>query len=279
MTVPECERLAAGLRELRERTGLSLTGLAAATPYSKSSWDRYLKGRALAPRQAVEHLCRLASEPPGRLLALWELADRAWSGRAVTAPPRAPEPEAAGGDPPRTPATGGRRRRWWAGASAAVLTGGAVAGWALWHWTPDRAASPTGVTASSFSPGCQERDCEGRNPEGMLCAAHPTTLGAYQARTGARLETRYSKECRAAWARMWHARIGDQVEVKASDGHVYRVVVADGYDVQGYVFTPMVADGTGRPVTVCLVPGSGGGRECFGGSEPRPASAPASASP
>ncbi|WP_261801965.1 XRE family transcriptional regulator [Streptomyces sp. ISID311] len=73
--------LAAGLRELRGRTGLSLAGLAARTPYSKSSWERYLNGKKLPPRDAVEALCRLAEEPAGRLLALWELADADWSGR------------------------------------------------------------------------------------------------------------------------------------------------------------------------------------------------------
>ncbi|WP_269856271.1 helix-turn-helix domain-containing protein [Streptomyces sp. RPT161] len=271
MTVPECERLAAGLRELKERTGLSLAGLAAATPYSKSSWDRYLKGRVLPPRQAVEHLCRLADEPPGRLLALWELADPAWSGRAMTAPPRAPESDLVK-EPPGPPArsaTAGRRRRWWGAVAAAVLVGGAVTGWALWHGAPDRAAQPTGAAASPPAPGCRGRDCEGRGPESMICAARPTTLGAYQARTGARLETRYSKECGAAWARLWHARIGDQVEVTAPDGRTYRAAVSDQYDVQGYVFTPMVADSTGQPVEVCLVPGAGGARECFGGSGPR----------
>ncbi|UNO40315.1 XRE family transcriptional regulator [Streptomyces sp. MST-110588] len=80
----ECVRLAAGLRELRERTGLSLAGLAGRTPYSKSSWERYLNGKKLPPRQAVEALCRLAGEPAGRLLALWELAEQAWSGRNGT---------------------------------------------------------------------------------------------------------------------------------------------------------------------------------------------------
>ncbi|USA01676.1 helix-turn-helix domain-containing protein [Streptomyces lydicamycinicus] len=77
----ECSRLAAGLRELRARTGLSLAALAARTPYSKSSWERYLNGKKLPPRDAVEALCRLAGEPAGRLVALWELADAAWSGR------------------------------------------------------------------------------------------------------------------------------------------------------------------------------------------------------
>ncbi|MFG2527218.1 helix-turn-helix domain-containing protein [Streptomyces sp. NPDC048516] len=77
----ESSRLAVRMRELRERTGLTLAGLAERTPYSKSSWERYLNAKKLPPRGAVEALCLLAGEPPGGLLALWELADAAWSGR------------------------------------------------------------------------------------------------------------------------------------------------------------------------------------------------------
>ncbi|MFF8784221.1 helix-turn-helix domain-containing protein [Streptomyces sp. NPDC015125] len=77
----ETSRLAARMRELRGRTGLTLAGLAERTPYSKSSWERYLNAKKLPPRGAVEALCLLAGEPPGGLLALWELADAAWSGR------------------------------------------------------------------------------------------------------------------------------------------------------------------------------------------------------
>ncbi|MCL7376218.1 XRE family transcriptional regulator [Streptomyces sp. 35G-GA-8] len=81
----ECDRLAGELSALRARTGLSLVALAGRTPYSKSSWQRYLNGTKPLPRQAVVALCALAGEPPGRLLALWELADAAWSGRAAAA--------------------------------------------------------------------------------------------------------------------------------------------------------------------------------------------------
>ncbi|QZY17716.1 helix-turn-helix domain-containing protein [Streptomyces decoyicus] len=77
----ENSRLAERLRELRRRTGLTLAALAERTPYSKSSWERYLNAKKLPPRGAVEALCRLAGEPPGQLVALWELADAAWSGR------------------------------------------------------------------------------------------------------------------------------------------------------------------------------------------------------
>ncbi|WP_190139487.1 helix-turn-helix domain-containing protein, partial [Streptomyces longispororuber] len=87
---PACLPLAAALRELRERTGLSLEALGRRTAYSRSSWERYLNGKKPVPRKAVLALCALAEEPPGRLLALWELADAAWSGRSARGDARAP---------------------------------------------------------------------------------------------------------------------------------------------------------------------------------------------
>ncbi|MFB6436639.1 helix-turn-helix domain-containing protein [Streptomyces sp. NPDC056411] len=93
----ESARLASGMRELRGRTGLSLAALAERTPYSKSSWERYLNGKNLPPRDAVGALCRLAGEPAGRLTALWELADAAWSGRAAPSAGPGPAPEAPAG--------------------------------------------------------------------------------------------------------------------------------------------------------------------------------------
>ncbi|UDF10688.1 helix-turn-helix domain-containing protein [Streptomyces sp. WA1-19] len=65
-TPPECRRLLGELRSLRERSGHSLAALAAATPYSKSSWGRYLSGAQPVPRAAVVALCQVAGERPGR---------------------------------------------------------------------------------------------------------------------------------------------------------------------------------------------------------------------
>ncbi|KQX70734.1 XRE family transcriptional regulator [Streptomyces sp. Root1310] len=101
---PEGDRLASVLRELRARTGLSMAGLAARTAFSKSSWERYLNGRALPPRTAVEELCRLADEPVGRCLALWEIAESEWGGRARQAEPARPAHPATAPPPPALPA-------------------------------------------------------------------------------------------------------------------------------------------------------------------------------
>src|SRR5689334_24127947 len=82
-TTPD-EALAVGLRELKDRTGLSLAALAARTPYSKSAWHRYLSGGTPPPRPAVEALCRLAGADPEAVRALWD-------GAGTPAPDAVPE--------------------------------------------------------------------------------------------------------------------------------------------------------------------------------------------
>jgi transcriptional regulator with XRE-family HTH domain len=66
------------LRRLKDRSGLSLVSLAAKTRYSRSSWERYLNGKALPPRRAVEELARVTGADPVRLLVLHEVAEEAW---------------------------------------------------------------------------------------------------------------------------------------------------------------------------------------------------------
>lgn len=66
------------LRRLKDHSGLSLAALAARTSYSKSSWERYLNGKKLPPRDAVEALARICEADVTRLLALHEVAAQAW---------------------------------------------------------------------------------------------------------------------------------------------------------------------------------------------------------
>ncbi|PWI11307.1 peptidoglycan-binding protein [Streptomyces sp. NWU339] len=84
---PSVRNLVVRLRRLKDHSGLSLRQLAAKTGYSSSSWERYLGGRSLPPRDAVEALASVTGEEPTRLLAVWEVAAEAWSGRTATAPP------------------------------------------------------------------------------------------------------------------------------------------------------------------------------------------------
>ncbi|WP_031477587.1 helix-turn-helix domain-containing protein [Streptomyces bicolor] len=91
---PEVRHFVEQLRQLKDRTGLSLVALGARTAYSKSSWQRYLNATQPPPRQAVVALCRVAGigkEEAERFGVRWELAVRAWPKPVVV--PGAGRPE------------------------------------------------------------------------------------------------------------------------------------------------------------------------------------------
>ncbi|WP_329293309.1 helix-turn-helix transcriptional regulator [Streptomyces pseudovenezuelae] len=78
---PEVRHFVEQLRQLKDRTGLSLVALGARTAYSKSSWHRYLNATQPPPRQAVAALCRIAglgTTDAERFGVRWELAVQAW---------------------------------------------------------------------------------------------------------------------------------------------------------------------------------------------------------
>ncbi|GHJ33730.1 hypothetical protein TPA0910_81630 [Streptomyces hygroscopicus subsp. sporocinereus] len=77
-------QLVVQLRRLKDRSGLSLVALEARTGYSRSSWERYLNGKALPPRHAVEELARATGTEPTRLLVLHEVAEEAWQQRVAS---------------------------------------------------------------------------------------------------------------------------------------------------------------------------------------------------
>jgi hypothetical protein len=277
-------QLAAALRELRAATGLSMAGLAAKTPYSKSSWERYLNGRTLPPREAVEELCRLAGEPEGgRCLALWEIAEAEASGRAAAAPPKVTSPPVTG-PPPVTaspPVTGLPPVPEHRGVAAlavlasvcAVAVSAVVV--ALLLLPDSRSAEPPAPTAAtaatSAGPGCHGSGCEGRSPMGMRCAARPDTVARHRTAGGAWMELRHSGECGATWARTWGGRTGDRIEltVPGRAGVAHAAEVGGAVDTESYVYTPMAATAPGAVVRACFQPArtgtSAGKKECFDG--------------
>ncbi|MFE0804728.1 peptidoglycan-binding protein [Streptomyces sp. NPDC058812] len=96
---PHVRQLVVRLRRLKDHGGLSMRQLAAKTGYSAKSWERYLNGRSLPPREAVEAMARVAGDDPARLLALHEVAAERWGRTRGAAPaesastPDAPGPE------------------------------------------------------------------------------------------------------------------------------------------------------------------------------------------
>ncbi|MER7569674.1 helix-turn-helix domain-containing protein [Streptomyces sp. NPDC097941] len=281
---PERARLAATLRELRARTGLSMAALAGKTSFSKSSWERYLNGRTLPPRPAVQELCRLTGEPDGRCLALWEIAESEWSGRAAHVahvadtgtptrqPSPVPEPD-HGPDPPPAAQEVARARHKGVAAVAvlasvcAVVVGGVtVALFPLPRQDAD-ARSSAGPSPSATGPRCRGADCEEKNPIRMVCAAAPDSLASHRTTTGAWLELRHSEECGTSWARMWGTRIGDRIELTVADhsGRIHDAEVENGVDAESYVYTPMAVTRPGTVVRACFRPAAGGKKECFDG--------------
>ncbi|MGW2179075.1 helix-turn-helix domain-containing protein [Streptomyces sp. NPDC001732] len=283
-------QLAEELRGIRERSGLSLAALAARTPYSKSSWERYLNGKKPAPRQAVEALCALTGTPPGRLLALWELADAEWSGRArpvsvqkqpgqpgqpkvsqsAKQPGSSEESEESGG--PAAPSASGARAgvRWWAVVATVATAVGVVAAGLAVSDSPGGepgAGRPTAVTEPPVrNPGCRADGCEGKNPVAMGCggAGMITTLATHTASGGRRLELRHAELCRTLWVRTTGLLPGDRVELSLPTGHTQQVTAVGGRDAGQYLATPMAAGDSKAGARICLkVPGSR--PECFTG--------------
>jgi hypothetical protein len=76
---PQLREFACQLRLLVDRGGLSVATVADRTGYSRTSWERYLNGRLLAPKGAAVALAEVAGADPAHVTTMWELAERAWS--------------------------------------------------------------------------------------------------------------------------------------------------------------------------------------------------------
>ncbi|MFE9023077.1 DUF2690 domain-containing protein [Streptomyces sp. NPDC007808] len=76
---PQVREFASQLRRLVDRSGLSIAAVSDRTGYSKTSWERYLNGRLLAPKGAIVALAEVTGTNPIHLTTMWELAERAWS--------------------------------------------------------------------------------------------------------------------------------------------------------------------------------------------------------
>lgn len=90
---PAVAELVVQLRKSKDRGGLSLQKLAAGTGYSVSSWERYLGGRSLPPREAVEALAATTGADAEWLLALYDRAADAHRNRQTADTTVAPAAE------------------------------------------------------------------------------------------------------------------------------------------------------------------------------------------
>jgi transcriptional regulator with XRE-family HTH domain len=108
---PSERQLVAQLRRLKDHGELTTRQLAAKTGYSPKSWERYLGGVTLPPREAVEALARITGTDPVPLCALHEIAAATrTTRRAGSVAQPLPEPRTAPAPPPPAgpPAAPGR---------------------------------------------------------------------------------------------------------------------------------------------------------------------------
>lgn len=241
------------LRALKDRSGLSMAALAARTTASKSSWQRYLSGTLPPPRELVRELCALTDEPPGRLLALWDLADAAR--RHAVEPGGEPEPGPEPGAPQEGPVPA-RGRLWGVAVGVVALALGGIG--FVWLSGPDEGAS---------AGGCRGAGCEGLGSQAQGCgttAAEPRTVVERRVVGDRMVSVRHSAACDATWARVWFGRVGDRLEISAPEGRVQRVEIRDRYDAEGYLSTPMLAGGPDG-TRACVVLAESGARHCVGG--------------
>ncbi|MFI1225832.1 MULTISPECIES: helix-turn-helix domain-containing protein [unclassified Streptomyces] len=289
-----CSRLAAALSALRDGTGLSLIRLAAKTTYSKSSWERYLNGKALPPREAVEQLCALAGVSPEQTLVLWELAEASWSRRAGNTGTSGQPPSVGGqhssagtahASPTETRAQAGAApaaeadgtvvlRRHRRARSVSVMIGalGLLAAGVLLLTTVDfggldelAGAADASPSFAGPMPGCQADSCTGKHPEESRCAtaAVPPSTLAERTIGGTVVRVRRSELCRTVWVRIDRGEAGDRVEISAPGADPQQAQVQDGFDEVGSLSTTMaaVADAGLRRVQACLIRGRE--RHCF----------------
>ncbi|WP_078884422.1 helix-turn-helix domain-containing protein [Streptomyces sp. NRRL S-340] len=231
--------LVATLRELRERTGLSLAALATRTPYSKSAWHRYLSGAKHPPRSAVEALARLAGADPAPVLALWEAWDG--TGPAVPAQRGAAVPGAPGGSG-RPPV---RRRRLPLLPALTLLTAAAAVATAL--AASSRGASPG--SRAGFAPvRCHGRSCQGELPGASACARDAQTSSAVSDATYT-VRLRWSPSCHTAWSQVGvRGAVAREISVRTGED-----VLSAAYPARDTASdtSPMLAVSSPRGVEAC----------------------------
>ncbi|MGP3773811.1 DUF2690 domain-containing protein [Streptomyces sp. SDT5-1] len=321
---PQVKEFAGQLRRLVDRSGLGIAALADRTGYSKTSWERYLNGRLLAPKGAIVALAEVTGTNPVHLTTMWELAERAWSrsemrhdmtmeairisqaraalgefgsaaqttqtkparsrpAKPAKAPQQAAEPvrpsvprqpSAASvdqfGPPPVLPQQGtprgavpggGRRRLLMFGAGAlgaALLV--AIAFFVLngkGDGGPEAKKSPSPTASAPQLPDgvkCVGASCGGKDPEAMNCGGALATNSTDAVVGTVTVQVRYSKTCKAAWARIQGAAPGDEVRLQKGATASKKGTVGTA-DTDAY--TPMMAVDTASDVKACVTLANG----------------------
>ncbi|MFJ9892088.1 DUF2690 domain-containing protein [Streptomyces sp. NPDC091280] len=233
VTVERQRLLTERLRLLKQRTGLSLAALAAVTPYSKSTWHRYLNGDQFPPRAAVTALARLAQSDPGPLSALWEAAAQEQS---RPAPP-----------PPRPPAPPVRARRPRAAARALVALAAMATTVAVTAGAADVLDRDAGAEPHT-SASCRADGCQGELPAAGTCARDARTESVV-ARAAQVVRLRYSPSCATVWSEV-RTRVGGTREISIRSGRDELSAEYPGDRSDGYT-SPMLSTADPRDAQAC----------------------------
>ncbi|MEU1514129.1 DUF2690 domain-containing protein [Streptomyces sp. NPDC005811] len=275
---PQVREFAELLRRVVDRAGLGLGAVADRTGYSRTSWEKYLDGRLLAPRGAVVALAEVTGTASADLVTVWTSAERAWNtarlrqertvddSRIV----RARAAPGGSGPPPRPAGSaegagrGARARRpvLYLVAVVGVLVLAVGAFLLTDALVPGRTAdasgspSPSARTSPSLPPGvlCAGAGCTGKDAERTGCADDLVTTASSAVVGPAVVEVRYSRTCGAAWGRITGAVPGDVVRVTVGSHEETGTITGTGETI---AYTPMIAVSDPGRAKACAVLASG----------------------
>ncbi|WP_406185387.1 helix-turn-helix domain-containing protein [Streptomyces sp. NBC_01006] len=269
--------LFAEMRRIKDASQLSYNRLADKTHYSRSSWERFLNGKQVPTRIAVEEFAAAAGADPEPLLALLELAvvrDEAPAEEAAVrtaerpGPAPSASPVATPGAPESEEGTAVQRFAWprilrtAAGVLAGALLGSLLTVFLIEPAGAGTAQGPTaGATGSPAATpaqtrpsgpvkvGCKSDTCMRREPQAEDCQWDAITVRQTFLR-GMSIQLRYSEACQAVWGRVENGNIGDTVMIKDKRSSSDEATIRMEHDT----YTRMLAvtpDATWETITIC----------------------------
>ncbi|WP_198539530.1 helix-turn-helix domain-containing protein [Streptomyces graminilatus] len=251
------ERLLAEMRRLKDASGLSYGRLASRTHYSRSSWERFLNGKQLPTRVAVEQLAAAVDEEPAPLLALWDALDT--TSRELAESSRDTLPAPGGGDTaattPGEPGPGRSGGAPWlhrllplgyvvSGALLGTLGTVLVTGGAHSGTTAPRADA----SAAAPKPGCQGDSCLNGEPQAKHCQWDAETVRETWLR-GLQIQLRYSPSCKAVWGRIENGTVGDSVSISDRWSRTEDAAIRVGTDTYTRMLSTAYAPAS--TITIC----------------------------
>ncbi|WP_393055449.1 DUF2690 domain-containing protein [Streptomyces sp. LN549] len=219
------------LARWRGECGLSQARLAEKVYSNQPTVSRWEKGQLLPSREAIEAAWRVRSESErARPATVEELRHALLLHQRAEGGPRTPNPPAPT-EPVQVQAGAGasaeaqqvrqtqRGMRMWMAVAAVCVVASAVVGVWLWGAGDDESAqagAPGPTASAGLTPTvaatatCSAASCTSLDPATTICSKDAVTVFVGR-KYGAVVELRYSRHCRAAWAKMNHTSPGDRI--------------------------------------------------------------------